>query len=81
MTTKKPSILTLPTSVHELRDSPEDDLRGEQASNDSSWGEGAASAFQTFKTMEQRRARSKPSEDHPCGISNDRSSSSINDPT
>jgi hypothetical protein len=35
------------------------------ASNDSTWGEGSASALQSLRQLEQHRARNKPSEERP----------------
>ena len=58
---------TSTSNDEDFPESSEGDLRGEHASNDSTWGEGAASAFQSFKTLEQRRAKSKPSDDRPSG--------------
>lgn len=35
------------------------------ATEDSTWGEGSASALQTLKNIEERRAKAKPSEERP----------------
>jgi hypothetical protein len=49
----------------ELTDLVDDNLRRERASNDSTWGEGAASAFENLQTKELNRAKARPSDDHP----------------
>ena len=38
----------------------------ERQSEDSTWGEGSASALQNLRSDERRRARNKPTDDRPA---------------
>jgi hypothetical protein len=55
-----------------MNDDPDDPIVGTpqstiSLSDDSTWGEGAASALQSLKQIERRRERSKPKEERPSG--------------